>query len=78
MRAYAILSAYDMDRGITSYAIFMPTANGIKTDNIDIHDDWSGEEDTQTDSEKLEILLRKKYRVNIKVKQLKPEYHVIW
>lgn len=78
MRAYAVLSYYDMERGITSYAIFMPTSKGMKVDNIDIHDYYGEDEDTQTDSEKLEILLRKKYHVNIKVKQLKPEYHVIW
>ena len=78
MKVYAMLSYYDMDKGISSYAVFMQTQVGIKTHNIDIHDDWSGEEDTQSDEEKIEILLRKKYKINIKVKLIKPEYHVIW
>lgn len=78
MKAYVAFSYYDMDKGISSYTIFMPTPTGIKIDNIDIHDDWSGEEETITDLDKIKILLSRKYKMNISIRKLKPEYHVIW
>ena len=78
MKAYVAFSYYDSEKGISSYTIFMPTSKGIKVDNIDIHDDWSGEEETTTDLDKIKILLSRKYKINISIRKMKPDYHTIW
>ena len=78
MKCYTFLAYYDMDRGISTYSIFIPTSSGIKTECVDIHDSTSEEEDIKTDLEKVKEILSQKYKMKISLKEIKPTYHTVW
>jgi hypothetical protein len=67
-----------MDRGISSYSIFIPTSTGMKVECVDIHDSTNEEEDIKTDLEKVKEILTKKYKMKISLVELKPDYHTIY
>lgn len=78
MKAYASFIYYDLDRGISSYSVVIPTSFGIKIECVDIHDSTNEEEDIQTDLEKIKEILTKKYKMKISLTEIKPQYHVIY
>lgn len=79
MKAYVTLAAYNGDKGITTYSVFMQTTHGVVCDTIDIHESELEEYNTQeNDLECVKRFLKKKYKTLISLTFIKTKYHVIW
>lgn len=77
MKAYVSCAYYDLDRGISSYSVFIPTPFGMKVESFDIHESWAEEEDMEPDDIVIiKKMLERKYKMRISLCYCDSHYNV--
>ena len=74
MRAYVTLSGYNEDSDVATYVIIIPTPSGMKSQIIKI---WNKGMLHYDCMQRVEKLLKEKYKAEFEIIELKPEFDII-